>query len=107
MDALDAQALQTALERVRLMAESYARKAGLALQPDPAALNYVLRGLARNLVHHGRAYCPCREVTGDVEADKANICPCRSHLEDVGRDGACECGLFVAREYPDGAAERR
>ncbi len=85
-----------ALERVTRAAEAYARKGKAALQPDLPLRNYVLRGLARNLVEHGRAYCPCRDVTGDRDKDKVNICPCRTHLEEIEQLGACECGLFVA-----------
>jgi len=70
----------------------------MALQPDEALRRHVLRGLARNLVEHGRAYCPCREVAGDRAVDRVNICPCRTHRDEIARFGECECGLFVAPE---------
>lgn len=85
-----------ALVRVTRAAERYARKSGLPLNPDPAVRGYVLRGLARNLVTHGGAYCPCRSVTGESEQDRRNICPCRTHREEVEQMGACECGLYVS-----------
>jgi ferredoxin-thioredoxin reductase catalytic chain len=86
-----------ALEQVTRMAERCAEKSGFALQPDPAQLRYVLNGLAENLMKYGKAYCPCRPVTGDVDKDRPNICPCRTHREEIRRAGACECGLFTRR----------
>ena len=86
------------VERVKRMAQRHAKKSGLALQPDPAQLRYVLEGLAENWLRHGKPYCPCREVTGNAEKDRANICPCRTHREEVERDGRCECGLYVRPE---------
>ena len=91
---------RAAVDRVTRLAERCAQKSGFALQQDRAQLEYVLRGLARNLVEHGRAYCPCREVTGDPQKDRANICPCRTHREEVERSGQCECGLFTKRSKP-------
>ncbi len=88
-----------ARERVTRMAERYAARGPYRLHPDPVTVNYVLTGLARNLVKHGRAYCPCREVTGDPARDRANLCPCPSHPADIARSGACECGIFVSEEY--------
>jgi len=96
MGARDAKG--TGREQITRMAERYAEVSGLALQPDQAQLDYVLDGLARNLMEHGKPYCPCREVTGDVQEDRRNICPCRTHREEIARFGACECGLFVSRD---------
>jgi ferredoxin-thioredoxin reductase catalytic subunit len=87
----------TALEEVTSKAKRHAERGGFDLQPDEAQLRYVLNGLAENLVKFGKAYCPCRPVTGDAEKDRANICPCRSHREEIDRFGACECGLFTRR----------
>jgi len=91
----DANAEKAALARVTSNARRYAAKCGLVLQPDPAQLAYVLNGLARNLLQHGRPLCPCREVTGDPDKDKLNVCPCHTHKEDIQLRGECECGLFV------------
>ena len=89
---------EEALGRVTSMAERYARNSGLALHSDLPLRRHVLRGLARNLVEYGRAYCPCREVTGDKELDRVNICPCRTHLKEIESAGECECGLFVSAD---------
>ena len=96
--ARDDAEFRDALERVTRAAERCARGGRVALQPDDALRRHVLRGLARNLIEHGRPYCPCREVTGDRDADRVNICPCRTHREEVARFGECECGLFVAAD---------
>lgn len=96
MKAVDKKTFQEALERVSRTAERLAEKSGFLLQPDPAQRRYVLEGLARNLLEHGRPYCPCREVTGDPARDRLNVCPCRTHRKEVERLGQCECGLYVA-----------
>ncbi len=84
--------------RVERRARRYAARGPYRLNPDPATVEHVLVGLARNLVRYGRAYCPCREVSGDPARDRANLCPCPQHHEDIARDGVCECGIFVRAE---------
>ena len=88
----------SALRRVTRASERHAERNGFALQPDRAQLRYVLDGLAGNLIQYGRPFCPCREVTGDAEKDRANICPCRAHREEIEQSGQCECGLFTQRQ---------
>jgi ferredoxin-thioredoxin reductase catalytic subunit len=92
------EALEAALARVQRVVQRSAEKSGLALNPDLAVRRHVLRGLARNLVSYGKPYCPCREVAGSEQVDRANICPCRAGRKEVARSGECECGLFVARQ---------
>jgi ferredoxin-thioredoxin reductase catalytic chain len=91
----DDEKFRAALERVTRVAERYAERSGFALQPDRAQRDYVLHGLARNLLKYGKAYCPCREVTGDSQKDRLNICPCRTHRAEIEQSGQCECGLFT------------
>jgi ferredoxin-thioredoxin reductase catalytic chain len=86
-----------ALERVTRMARRHAEKSGFALQSDRAQLAYVLKGLARNLMEHGKPYCPCREVRRDAPPENLSICPCRTHREEILQFGECECGLFTKR----------
>jgi ferredoxin-thioredoxin reductase catalytic subunit len=93
----DEKKFRAAIERVTRNAERYAERAGLALQPDRAQRDYVLQGLARDLLKYGRAYCPCRKVTGNPEKDRANLCPCRTHRAEIEQSGQCECGLFTKR----------
>jgi ferredoxin-thioredoxin reductase catalytic subunit len=93
------QEAKQARDRVERMVHRYLARGPYCLNPDPVTVEHVLSGLARNLLEHGRAYCPCREVTGDPERDRANICPCPQHRADIARDGFCECGIFVSPEY--------
>jgi ferredoxin-thioredoxin reductase catalytic subunit len=88
-----------ARERVERMVRRYLERGPYCLNPDSATVEHVVVGLVRNLVTAGRAYCPCREVTGDAVKDRANICPCPQHRADIARDGFCECGIFVSAEY--------
>ena len=92
----DDESFGEALVRITRAAERYSQKSGLPLNPDPAVRGYVLRGLARNLLAYGRAYCPCRDVAGDPATDRRNICPCRTHRDEVESQGSCECGLYVS-----------
>jgi len=93
--------LSEARRRVERMVTRYLERGRYCLNPDPVTVGHVKVGLARNLARYGRCYCPCREVTGDPEQDRKNICPCPQHREDIARDGACECGIFVSREFAE------
>jgi ferredoxin-thioredoxin reductase catalytic chain len=81
------------------MVRRYVERGRYRLNPDPVTVEHVVNGLVSNLMQHGRAYCPCREVTGDPGRDRANICPCPQHHADIARDGFCECGIFVSPDY--------
>jgi ferredoxin-thioredoxin reductase catalytic subunit len=93
------QQLGEARARVERMVERYVGRGRYCLNPDPVTVEHVEAGLARNLVQYGHWYCPCRDVTGDAEQDRKNICPCPQHHDDIARDGVCECGIFVSREF--------
>jgi ferredoxin-thioredoxin reductase catalytic subunit len=56
-----------------------------------------LRGLARNKVRVGAAYCPCRLRSGDPEKDRIIICPCIYHEKEIEEQGACHCRLFFKK----------
>jgi ferredoxin-thioredoxin reductase catalytic chain len=99
-DAADARA------RVERMVERYLSGGRYLLNPDPVTVEHVKVGLARNLLRHGCWYCPCREVVGDPARDRVNICPCPQHHEDIARDGVCECGIFVSREFAGAQAAK-
>ena len=87
------------------MARRYVARGPYRLNPDRATVEHVLVGLARNLARYGRAYCPCREVTGDPARDRANLCPCPQHRRDIARRGVCECGIFVRAARAAAAGE--
>ena len=91
--------VNAARQRVERMVRRYAARGPYLLNPDPVTVEHVLAGLTRNLLRHGRWYCPCREVTGDPQRDPSNVCPCPQHRADIDRDGVCECGLFVSEQY--------
>jgi len=93
------QQTKEARARVERMIERCLVRGRYVLNPDPVTVEHVKAGLTRNLLQHGRWYCPCREVTGDAERDRENICPCPQHHDDIARDGVCECGIFVSREF--------
>ncbi len=110
--AADKRGAEEARERVERMVHRHVARGRYRLNPDATTVEHVLAGLTRNLIQHGRWYCPCREVTGDRERDRANICPCPQHRADIARDGVCECGIFVSEEYaaaqrPAGTTEAR
>lgn len=88
-----------ARERVERTVHRYVERGPYCLNPDSLTVEHVIIGLVRNVVITGRAYCPCREVTGDAVKDRANICPCPQHHADIARDGFCECGIFVSAQY--------
>jgi ferredoxin-thioredoxin reductase catalytic subunit len=90
---------EKARARIERMVGRYVERGPYVLNPDPVTVEHVLAGLTRNLVEHGRWYCPCREVTGDSRRDRRNICPCPQHKEDIERDGVCECGIFASADY--------
>ena len=75
--------------------DNYAKSNGFRLNPDKKAVERVLKGLIANEAKHGKKYCPCRRVTGDVEADSKIICPCAFHKDEIEKDGHCFCNLFV------------
>jgi len=97
--ASNAAALDEAQELVRARIERYLRRSPYRLFPDEVVVESLITRLARNLLAHGRQYCPCRRVTGDRDADRRNICPCRTHHDEIARDGHCECRLFVSQEF--------
>ncbi len=47
-----------ALARAKSMSERYVKKGPYEFFPLPEIVDEVQRGLAKNLVQHGRLYCP-------------------------------------------------
>lgn len=74
--------------------QEYAKKRGFSLNESKKILGAVIKGLAKNREKYGKAYCPCRAITGNSEEDKKNICPCIYHLDEIKKDGHCKCQLF-------------
>jgi ferredoxin-thioredoxin reductase catalytic subunit len=78
-------------ERVHI----HAATSGCRLNPDDRIVEALLEGLVRRKAKSGDFYCPCRIVTGNVEADRRNVCPCVTHEAEIAETGKCHCGLFV------------
>ena len=49
---------EEALERARLMSERYVERGPYRFFPAGDMVDSIQRGLAKNLVNHGRLYCP-------------------------------------------------
>jgi len=92
----------TALEKVRLRAESDAKTHGYYLNPDQDFLNDLLDGLRNNEERYGYPSCPCRLATGILELDRDIICPCDYRDPDVEEYGYCYCALYVRKDVFDG-----
>ncbi len=100
----DSDAAHAALARVRKFVQTYVAKGAYELYPEPEVVENVVRGLAENLVVHGRMYCPCAEVESSKAQGSAMVCPCTPHHADIARQGYCDCALFAAPDFV--AAER-
>lgn len=79
-------------------AESYASDNGWVLNPDSRQRAAVLKGLARNTVKFGYAYCPCRIRSGNPKEDEKIICPCDFHRDELDQAGHCTCYFFFDKE---------
>ena len=49
---------EKALERAKRMSQRYVEKGAYEFFPLPEIVEEVQQGLAKNLVNHGRLYCP-------------------------------------------------
>ena len=90
---------QTIVNSIMKTITKYVESGPFFLNPDGVVVENIVLGLADNRIRYGYAYCPCRSVSGIPQNDKKNICPCRSHKEEIKRQGSCECGLFVSKDY--------
>ena len=100
-------------ERLFRMVHRWPQVSGYHLNPDPDIVAGIVRALTRSALAYGVPYCPCRDLTGDCEIDRANICPCQHHHREIREDGYCKCVLFVGDDYdperayqPKGGSER-
>ena len=82
------------LERLK----TWAADKPLRMNPDEDIASSIVKALLARKRKTGEAYCPCRRVTGDPEADRKIACPCVYVLDEVAVGGHCHCRLFVALE---------
>jgi ferredoxin-thioredoxin reductase catalytic chain len=68
------------------------------LNPDGRMVEALIEGLVRRKGKSGDYYCPCRIVTGNLEADRRAVCPCTTHEAEIAETGKCHCGLFVGEK---------
>jgi ferredoxin-thioredoxin reductase catalytic chain len=90
---------EEALERAKRMSERYVERGPYQFFPAADMVDSIQQGLAKNLVNHGRLYCPWMTLSGDPVEDRKKICPCERHHEDIARDGYCIWMFFVSEEF--------
>lgn len=93
-------------ERLHKMVRRWPEVSGYRLQPDPDVVEGIVQALVRSTMMHGLGYCPCRDLTGDPEVDRANVCPCAHHHQEIKTQGYCKCQLFVGEGYDPAVAYR-
>lgn len=86
-------------ERLHKMVRRWPEVSGYRLQPDSETVEGIVQALVRSTMMHGIGYCPCRDLTGDPEVDRANVCPCVHHHQEIRMQGYCRCQLFVSESY--------
>lgn len=82
-------------------------KQGFFFNRDRSLVRELLEGLLANRERYGYMSCPCRLAAGDLASDRDIVCPCRYREEDVPEFGSCYCGLYVSREWNEGAVAHR
>jgi len=95
----DGERRDAALRRVRKFVATYTTKGKYDVYPEPEVVENVVRGLAENLVAHGRMYCPCADVEESKAKGNDMVCPCKPHHADIERQGYCDCALFASRDF--------
>lgn len=73
---------------------------------DKAHTMALLAGLVTNKDRYGYMLCPCRLTKDNRAADRDIICPCDYREADVREFGSCYCGLYVSKDWNDGAISR-
>lgn len=77
---------------VRAVSLGFAVQENYILNPDLKVLGKVYTALAKNIVKHGKPYCPCR-----IRLHPGNVCPCTSVRSDIAANGHCKCRLFFKK----------
>lgn len=76
---------------------------GYYFNVDPELTWPLLEQLLTTKARYGYMACPCRFANGKIELDRDIICPCVYRADDVKEYGACYCGLYVCKEWNEGA----
>lgn len=88
---------------VKAEIEAYAKEKGFGINPDEEIVHRVIKGMVKRRADKGELYCPCRLMTGRLEADKKIICPCEFHEEEIAEKGICHCHILTAPDWTPGA----
>jgi len=83
------------LAAIRSRLERYTQRSGFRFNTDSDTVEQILAGLASRQQQFGKAYCPCRLLTGNAAVDARIVCPCSFHRAEIARDGVCHCKLFT------------
>jgi len=67
----------------------------IKLTDDEGVLKSLAEAEIKNLLKKGQAYCPCRVLSGNKEADRKIICPCYYYMGEIEIMGLCHCSLFL------------
>lgn len=81
-------------EELTKQMQKHAEDNGIQLNPDEDTTNRIIGLLARNAEEKGKAYCPCRVLSGDAKKDDMIVCPCVYHMGEIELQGRCHCNLF-------------
>lgn len=94
----------TTADDLKAYMEPFAQRLGYKFNTESEFVDEVLQSEIEILARDGDVYCPCRVRTGDPKEDIKIICPCIPFYRDqFAAIRKCWCGLFIARDEPDGA----
>ena len=77
---------------------------GWDINPDLKQLHKLYAGLVKNLIKHGKMYCPCAVIlpasmaAGTPRDISGYICPCIHAKTDIETKGNCKCRLFFKKQ---------
>ena len=79
---------------------------GYYFNKDTELVMGLLEQLLAIKAKEGYMRCPCRIGNGKYEHDKDIICPCVYREADVKEFHSCFCGLYVSKDWNEGAVPR-
>jgi ferredoxin-thioredoxin reductase catalytic subunit len=94
-------ALSPEAQQIKQELDAYLQDKDFVYNPDTEVVDRVLEGMAKRKAKTGKAFCPCRLVSGNDEADAKIVCPCAFHEDEIREQGMCHCRLFVAKPGAD------
>jgi ferredoxin-thioredoxin reductase catalytic chain len=71
----------------------------IKLNPNKDSLRGIAKAEGNSLKSGKQAYCPCRILSGNLEADRKIICPCCFYIGEVEMQGRCHCSLYVTPKW--------